>query len=228
MRIKHVEIENFRLLRKVSVGLEERTTLIVGRNNSGKTSIAELFRRLLSERTLTFRLEDFSLGCHECFWMAFEAFRAGAVAPDVLGHLPSITITLDISYDVDSPDLGPLSDCIIDLNPDCAEARLVLTFGPRTIAADALFAGIVTAGEDLAADRSALFRALGSRLPAAYASSLEAVDPNDPTNRKALEPKTLTALVHGDSSMHNGDWTMTPTASAMCLAKSSKFSFSRH
>jgi len=35
MRIKHVEIENFRLLRKVAIGLEERTTLIVGRNNSG-------------------------------------------------------------------------------------------------------------------------------------------------------------------------------------------------
>ena len=130
MRIKHVEIENFRLLRSVAIGLEERTTLIVGRNNSGKTSIAELFRRLLIERTLTFRLEDFSLGCHEFFWTAFAAFRAGADASDVLGHLPSIRITLDISYDVDAPDLGPLSDCIIDLNPDCSEAQLVLTFGP--------------------------------------------------------------------------------------------------
>ena len=197
MRIKHVEIENFRLLRKVAIGLEERTTLIVGRNNSGKTSIAELFRRLLSERTLAFKLEDFSLGCHECFWTAFDAFRAGAESSDVRGHLPSITITLDIAYDVDAPDLGPLSDCIIDLNPDCSEARLVLTFGPRATAAETLFAGIVAPGEDVAADRIALFRALGSRLPAAYASSLEAVDPNDPTNRKALEPKTLTALIHG-------------------------------
>lgn len=197
MRIKHVEIENFRLLRSVAIGLEERTTLIVGRNNSGKTSIAELFRRLLSERTLTFRLEDFSLGCHECFWEAFAAFRADADASDVLGHLPSIRITLDISYDVDAPDLGPLSDCIIDLNPDCSEARLVLTFGPRSTAIEALFAGIVAAGEDMAADRITLFRALGSRLPGAYASSLEAVDPNDPTNRKTLEPKTLTALVRG-------------------------------
>ena len=195
MRIKHVEIENFRLLRNVAVGLEERTTLIVGRNNSGKTSIAELFRRLLSERTLTFRLEDFSLGCHECFWTAFEAHRAGAA--DVRGHLPSITVTLDIAYDVDAPDLGPLSDCIIDLNPDCTDARLVLTFGPRPTATEGLFDGIVAPGEDAAADRVTLFRALGSRLPAAYATSLEAVDPNDPTNRKALEPKTLTALIHG-------------------------------
>lgn len=195
MRIKHVEIENFRLLRNVAVGLEERTTLIVGRNNSGKTSIAELFRRLLSDKKLTFRLEDFSLGCHECFWTAFEAYRAGAA--DVRSHLPSITVTLDIAYDVDAPDLGPLSDCIIDLNPDCTAARLVLTFGPHPTAAEALFDGIVAPGEDAAADRVTLFRALGSRLPAAYATSLEAVDPNDPTNRKSLEPKTLTALIHG-------------------------------
>ena len=90
MRIKGVEIENFRLLRDVALGLEDRTTLIVGRNNSGKTSIAELFRRLLGEKSPSFRMEDFSLGCHECFWTAFEAFQAGASAPDVVALLPSI------------------------------------------------------------------------------------------------------------------------------------------
>src|SRR3546814_14000322 len=72
-----------------------------------------------------------------------------------------------------------------------SDLRLVLTFGPRATAAETLFAGIVAPGDDIAADRLALFRTLGSRLPAAYASSLEAVDPNDPTNRKTLEPKTL-------------------------------------
>ena len=190
MRIKHVEIENFRLLRSVAIGLEERTTLIVGRNNSGKTSIAELFRRLLSEKTLTFRLEDFSLGCHECFWTAFEAFHGGAPVAVVQDHLPSITVTIDIAYDVDAPDLGPLSDCIIDLNPGCTEARLVLNFGPRPTAASALlFSEIVVTGEDVAADRITLFRSLANRLSAAYAVTLETVDPNDPSNCKARSPK---------------------------------------
>ncbi|MEZ5454069.1 MAG: AAA family ATPase [Thiothrix sp.] len=44
-----MKVENFRLLRNVELCLEDRTTLIVGRNNSGKTSIAELFRRLLTD-----------------------------------------------------------------------------------------------------------------------------------------------------------------------------------
>ncbi len=196
MRIKGVEIENFRLLRGVAVGLEDRTTLIVGRNNSGKTSIAELFRRLLGEKAPSFRLEDFSLGCHERFWAAFEAFRAGGTAPDVIALLPSIKVTIDITYDVNAPDLGPLSECIVDLDPNCSEARLILTYGPRPTAPTTLFADL-TVGEDVAVNRSTLFRALGSRVTSAYVASLEAVDPNDQTNRKVLEPKTLTALVRG-------------------------------
>lgn len=39
MRIKHVEIRNFRFLRQVAIGLEERTTLIVGRSNSDKPAV---------------------------------------------------------------------------------------------------------------------------------------------------------------------------------------------
>lgn len=42
-----------------------------------------------------------------------------------------------------------------------------------------------------------MFRALGGRMPRAYSSTLEAVDPNDATNRKVLEPKVLAALIQG-------------------------------
>lgn len=197
MNINYVKVENFRLLRDVELGLEDRTTLIVGRNNSGKTSIAELFRRLLADKALNFKIEDFSLGCHEQFWTAFESLHAGSVVQDVLALLPSIRITVDIGYAVDAPDLGPLSDCIIDLNPDCSCARVVITFGPLASACGVLFADLPAPGEDATAARKALFRVLGSRIAGAYGSSLEAVDPNDQTNRKALEPKTLTTLIMG-------------------------------
>jgi putative ATP-dependent endonuclease of OLD family len=197
MHISRVQVENFRLLRAVEVGLENRTTLIVGRNNSGKTSIAELFRRLLSDRSLTFRLEDFTLGCHECFWTALQSHRDQQDAAAVLDHLPAITLTLDIAYDVEAPELGPLSECIVDLNPDCSTARLVYRFAPRASAGDLLFSGLAEPAETEAADRVALFRALGVRLATAYQGTLEAVDPNDDTNRRALEPKILLSLING-------------------------------
>lgn len=59
MKIRDITIQNFRLLEDVSLCLENDTTLIVGRNNSGKTSLTELFRRLLAENSPRFRLEDF-------------------------------------------------------------------------------------------------------------------------------------------------------------------------
>ncbi|ASW09977.1 ATP-dependent nuclease [Rhizobium sp. 11515TR] len=197
MRIKRVEVENFRLLRSISVGLEHGTTLIVGRNNSGKTSIGELFRRLLSEKALVFRLEDFSLACHEDFWIAAEAFRVGEPAGDCFGHLPSIGVKIDIGYDVDSPDLGALGDCVIDLNPQCSEARLQLRYGPRANAIPALFSDLIDPTGEKEVERSTFFREIRARLPFYYAATLEAVDPNDPENRKPLDLKVLRAIVRG-------------------------------
>ena len=46
MYIHHVEIKNFRLLADVELALEEQTTVIVGRNNSGKSSLLEALRVL--------------------------------------------------------------------------------------------------------------------------------------------------------------------------------------
>ena len=47
MRLKNVAVKNFRLLQDVSLVLEGRTTVVVGRNNCGKTSLTEVMRRLL-------------------------------------------------------------------------------------------------------------------------------------------------------------------------------------
>ena len=42
MKLKRVKVKNFRLLQNVELVLEAETTLIVGRNNSGKTSLSEV------------------------------------------------------------------------------------------------------------------------------------------------------------------------------------------
>jgi predicted ATP-binding protein involved in virulence len=50
------------MLEEVEISLEKQTTVISRRNNSGKTSLAELFRRLLSENS-NFRSRDFFPEC---------------------------------------------------------------------------------------------------------------------------------------------------------------------
>ncbi len=196
MHIKEVRIKNFRLLRDIAVGLEDSTTLVVGRNNSGKTSLGELFRRLLGDKPPSFRMEDFSLGCHEQFWNAYGLFQAQGSTVEVLDALPRIQIEIEIAYKVEDPDLGLLSECIVDLDPSCTTAKLICTYGPTFEGLTALFSNVLME-DDPTINRRTLFRALGSRITNSYESIVEAVDPNDSTNRKIVETRLLPALING-------------------------------
>lgn len=128
MYISRIDVKNFRLLESVDITLEERATVIVGRNNSGKTSLTELFRRLLTEKTPRFELEDFSLSAHEKFWLAYEQLKAGEEENTVRSMLPVIEINLSVNYESNVESYGPLSKFIIDLNPDCKEALIKIQY----------------------------------------------------------------------------------------------------
>jgi len=128
MRLHKIEIRNFRLLVRVQLLLEERATVIVGRNNSGKTSLTELFRRLLADTTPSFRLEDFSLSAHEEFWRAFRAQQEAKTEDEIRKLLPAIETKLTIAYEKDAANLGVLGECIIDLDPNCTEAFLKILY----------------------------------------------------------------------------------------------------
>lgn len=199
MKIKKVEIRNFRLLRNADLYLEDGTTMVVGRNNSGKTSLAELFRRLLLENSAAFRLEDFSLGAHSCFWSAYELFLAGKEDIEVRALLPEIEVWLTLGYGKDDKDLGPLGDFVVDLDPDCTEARIHACYQLDDGKVKALLGEIeFVEGVGEEAKRGAFFDALKERLPKLYKCSLAAVDPNDPTNRKSMEWTRLKATIQGD------------------------------
>ena len=60
MQIKKVEVENFRKLKNVTIDLDDSVTLIVGRNNSGKTSLSEVFNKFLGPNNPGFTFDDFS------------------------------------------------------------------------------------------------------------------------------------------------------------------------
>jgi putative ATP-dependent endonuclease of OLD family len=127
MKIRTLTVQNFRLLENVELCLEDDTTLIVGRNNSGKTSLTELFRRLLVDSSPRFRLEDFSLGAHERFWEARELFRNNEEENAVRERLPAISVALSVEYAADE-ELGTLSDFIVDLNDACTTTKIVVTY----------------------------------------------------------------------------------------------------
>ena len=194
MRIHHVEIKNFRLLAGVELALEDQTTVIVGRNNSGKTSLSEVMRRLMADGTAAFQLEDFSSTCYDGFCAALEARNNGAEDDAVRALIPAIALRLKFQYDPAQPQLGPLSPFVIDLDPACSEALVAVRYELKDGQLGRFFEDQPTT--PLTDEtRIAFFRALRERIPGDFGVKIWAEDPNDPDNRRQLQPSALRGLV---------------------------------
>ena len=197
MKIDRIEVNNFRLLKDIQISLEDMTTVIVGRNNSGKTSLIELFRRILSANAAPFLLEDFSLTTHEEFWNAFLLYQGHAEEDEIRKKFPTIEVKLFISYDMDTPDLGALSDFIIDLNASSLTAVAVIRYQLKEGGIEAIFQDIPYAETTNIEDQKKLFfKMIRDRIPKFYVMSLIALDPNDSSNQKKLELTKLRSLIH--------------------------------
>jgi predicted ATP-dependent endonuclease of OLD family len=202
MNINKVEIKHFRLLEDVSLSLEKQTTVIVGRNNSGKTSLTELFRRLLSDMAPTFRLEDFSLLVHEQFWDAYVLKFKGGNEEEIRKTLPFIEVKLTVRYDKAATTLGPLSEFVIDLNLDCTEAVVLIRYQLKDGEIDALFEGLLEPDDKNRAD---FFRVIRERIPKNYVATVLAIDPNDPMNQRIMDwPKLRRMLQSGFINAQRG------------------------
>ena len=194
MHIHKVTVRNFRLLAEAELVLEDKTTLIVGRNNSGKTSLSEAIRRFLVDQNPKFQLEDFSIASYNGFCEALKAKNAGHQDDEVRVLVPSIELRLLFRYDPQQPELGALSDFVIDLDPDCNEALAVARYELRDGAIESLFAD-QPAGDLTDEDQIAFFQVLRERVPSLFVASIWAEDPNDPTNRKQMSVSALRSLL---------------------------------
>ncbi|WP_051978955.1 ATP-dependent nuclease [Edaphobacter aggregans] len=195
IKLTNICVEGFRLLELIELAIEAETTVVVGRNNSGKTSLAEVFEKFLGEQSGKFRLEDFSAAVREKFITA-KALRTGgkSTPQQVLDALPVISITLTFSYDQNSPDLGPLSPFIIDLDPSCTSAIARVEYSAILANVAALLD--IPAPEDESTANEALFRHLREAVPNAYTIKTFAIDPTDDSNRREFDKlSTLTALI---------------------------------
>jgi predicted ATP-dependent endonuclease of OLD family len=193
MHIKKISVKNFRLLDDVELALEEKTTLIVGRNNSGKTSLAEILHRFLDDTESHFQLEDFSSACLNGFYNAYRALQDGEDEPAVRTKLPVIELRLHIHYDQDQPDLGKLAKFIIDLNPDINEAVVAIRHELKDGELKSFFEGIVL--QDSENPQRDLLRLIRERIPKKFSTKIWAEDPGDPENTRLLSQSDLRDLV---------------------------------
>ena len=144
MKLKKATIENFRMLKNVALTIEDLVTVIVGRNNSGKTSFTELFYRFFSDdRKASFCFEDFSISSHDNFLKAFDLYKdymdkkatlndANKLAreKEIVTTIPAIRCTLYIEYQKEDS-LASLAPFIMDLDIYRIDASILVEFSPQ-------------------------------------------------------------------------------------------------
>ena len=122
MKLKTINIKNFRLLQNVSLEVDPKMTLVVGRNNSGKTSFIDLLSKVVNNKSLKFA--DFPISNRKKLYENIYDFLTGKITFDVLIEKidkTEISFIIDYSDEEDSKNLGFLSNFIIDIDDDIEE-----------------------------------------------------------------------------------------------------------
>lgn len=120
MRITKIKIDNFRLLKKFSIDLEKDLSLVIGKNNTGKTSLLSALDCFLNGKKLTY--DDFNTDLRD----EFDQLILNPVNEN--DFVPKwIKLRIIIEYD-DNDDLSSVSKLLMSLNPDDRMITLEFTY----------------------------------------------------------------------------------------------------
>ncbi len=121
MQINQIKIKNFRLLQDFTIDLEDNLSLVIGKNNTGKTSLLSLLERFLRGNQNNFTFHDLNIQ----FQKDIEKAVNVGIAKDDFKDL-GISLKIYIEY-YNNDNLENISDLILNLDPK--ENYLVLSFG---------------------------------------------------------------------------------------------------
>ena len=123
MHLAKIEVKNYRLLVNSTLNIDKSTTLIVGRNNTGKTSSMDFMSKILENRTISYH--DYPLSLRKQTFLSFAKYLKGKLSyNNFVNSLPVPTMIFYVDYSLDSDDtfLGGLSPFIIDVDFDSTTA----------------------------------------------------------------------------------------------------------
>ena len=132
MFLRSVHIWNYRLLLDTDIRLDENLTLIVGKNNSGKTSFFTIMQRILSgKKELDFA--DYPITCRKSLYETiWNAVKGKFSIDEVKNKIPTTKIQFDVDYSDESEDeyMGSLSPFIINLDINNNIGRIQVEYQP--------------------------------------------------------------------------------------------------
>ena len=125
MQLSKIKIRNYRLLLDAELEVDSKTTLIVGRNNTAKTSCFECIGKVLNGTPFSFN--DYPLSKRENLYTNITSFMASEITfKNLFERLEPISIEFLVDYSLDDPEdhLGALSPFIIDVDMDTTTALI--------------------------------------------------------------------------------------------------------
>jgi len=114
MKIRKIKIENFRLLKKFELDLEDKLSLVIGKNNCGKTSLLAALDKFLNQSDKNkFSIDDFNIDFKNEIKNIVEDKTIDLEVFNPVG----IRLKLFIEYN-ERDDLSNISKVMMDLHPD--------------------------------------------------------------------------------------------------------------
>ena len=133
MQLSKIRIKNYRLLIDAELEVGPKTTLIVGRNNTAKTSCFSCIGNVLEGKTVSFN--DYPLFRREDFYTKIALFMEKKLSYEELcKQIEVVSIDFLVDYSLDDPDdnLGALSPFIIDVDVNTTTALIRAEYRLKT------------------------------------------------------------------------------------------------
>ncbi len=133
MRLSKINIKNYRLIVDAELEVDSKTTLIVGRNNTAKTSCFSFICDVLDGKAVSF--DNYPLCKRNDFYTKIALFMERKLSyDDLCKQIEVISIEFVVDYSLDNSDdnLGALSPFIIDVDVDTTTALIRAEYHLKT------------------------------------------------------------------------------------------------
>ena len=180
--------------------MEKQSTVIVGKNNTGKTSLMDLIQLLVNNKNISF--DDYPLGDRKILYENILNYLNGKESYEKLVKgflLPKITMYVDYSLENDDENLGALSPFIIDTDNSITEAKIEAIYSVviSKESFDSVFTKeILNESDENEKIKERIKKILGRNFLSLIKLNFFAVNPSDNNKRRKIDFKEFKELFH--------------------------------
>ncbi|MDD3323333.1 MAG: AAA family ATPase [Paludibacter sp.] len=194
MHISDIKITNYRSLKNFNINLDEKFSLIIGKNNTGKTSFISLLDTFVNEKQFLFN--DFNL--------EFQNIIKQTITENLSQEQyieQSLSLELVINYD-ENDNLSNFSNLILDLDPNIKTIHIKFSYYLRYEAYkqlcndfQAFSAEIIKKGLDVADERYSLINFLKKNFKKYFFVKILSVEHQNDNNFIEIKTKDIKQIL---------------------------------